>query len=105
MPSRVQQGGSGAAAVSEASLRKARANELLTFLRAEQARTETDRLPVSDWINNVSILGGVDKMSDAERSVRESLEYLDQEGRIKIERARSHRWLVREWVVKLLALS
>ena len=87
---------------SLSSLKKARAQELLVFMRHSRDEDGTTTFEGMEWLRKVPVSGGVDTMEDGLRRIRESVEELAKSKHVKIEKPTGARWAVESWRITLL---
>ena len=95
-------GSRAALAISNPNLKVARSMEVLHWLHGVAEKKGAKVLPVSEWMDDAPLMGGVRTRKDAENQIREALETLAARQLLTVRRAgRADRWDIKDWVITL----
>lgn len=83
------------------SLQLARAADVWGFLQKGSIEKGTKVLPVSSWLERAPVAAGLRTLKDGQNQIREALEALARNQRLRVRKGRGDRWDPTAWVVEL----
>ena len=87
--------------VGVSDLKKARANDLLEFMRRKKEEDGGTVFKGIDWLTTVPIPGAFDNMKDFLECITESLIHLQKTKHVRIKVPPGSRWKVEHWEISL----
>ena len=88
--------------VDASYLNKARAQEVLEFLRRCRDQDGQRVFKGMGWLLRVPVVAGYDNLSEGLRFIRQAIEELSKSKHVTISRPHSARWAVEKWEITLM---